>query len=267
VLPFEYNCPTTKLCTGKMATQTWVADRLGDWVKKNPDKGAKAAKEKLEEQYQIKLKYSKAWAGMKLAKEQVHGTYNESFQMLFNWAKELENVCPGSIVEIEVHKVGKRQRFRRMFVAFKPCIEGFLNGCRPYVGVDATRLTSRYTGQLASATAVDGHNWLFYVAFAIFDSETDDNWIWFMNLLNQAIGNPPGLVISTDACKGLVKGVETAFPGAEHRECMRHLYANFMKQYRGPIFTQHLYPAARCYTEEGFKGHLQKINEISPEAV
>lgn len=55
-----------------MATQDWVADRLADWLKKNPDKGAKDAKEKLEEQYEIKLKYSKAWEGMKLATQQVH---------------------------------------------------------------------------------------------------------------------------------------------------------------------------------------------------
>ncbi|KAF0921292.1 hypothetical protein E2562_003096 [Oryza meyeriana var. granulata] len=42
-------------------------------VKKNPNKGAKDAKQKLEEQYEIKLKYSKAWARMKLALEQIHG--------------------------------------------------------------------------------------------------------------------------------------------------------------------------------------------------
>lgn len=128
VLPFEHNCSTTKLTECQMATQGWVADKLGDWLKKNPHKGPKDAKEKLEEQYEIKLKYSKAWAGMQLAMKQVHGTYDESFQLLFNWAAEVEKVCPGSVVEIDVHKVGKKTRFQRMFVAFKPCIDGFLAG-------------------------------------------------------------------------------------------------------------------------------------------
>ena len=67
-----------------MTTQGWVADRLSDWVKKNPGKGAKDAKEKVEGDYGIKLKYSKAWSGLKLALEQVHGKYEESFQLLFN---------------------------------------------------------------------------------------------------------------------------------------------------------------------------------------
>jgi len=47
--------------------------------KKNPSKGAKDAKEKVEGDYGIKLKYSKAWSDLKLALEQVHGKYEESF--------------------------------------------------------------------------------------------------------------------------------------------------------------------------------------------
>jgi hypothetical protein len=37
---------------------------LADWVKKNPNKGPKDAKDKLEGDYRIKLKYSKAWSGL-----------------------------------------------------------------------------------------------------------------------------------------------------------------------------------------------------------
>ena len=66
-IPAEHNCPTTKLVEGKMASQSWVADRLTDWLKKNPNKGPKAAKEKVEGDYGIKLKYSKAYSGMQLA--------------------------------------------------------------------------------------------------------------------------------------------------------------------------------------------------------
>jgi hypothetical protein len=83
-LPAEHNRPSTELREGKMASQGWCADRLGEWVKKNPNKRAKDAKDKLEGDYGIKLKYSKAWSGMKLALEQIHGKYEESFQLLYN---------------------------------------------------------------------------------------------------------------------------------------------------------------------------------------
>lgn len=265
--PADHNCSTTKLKEGKMATQGWVADRLSDWLKKNPNKGAKEGKEKLEGDYGIRLKYSKAWSGMQVALNQIHGKYEESFQLLFNWKAQIEISSPGSIVEIELEKVQKKQCFKRMFVALKPCVDGFLAGCRPYLGVDATSLTGRYSGQLASATSVDGHNWLYYVAYGIFETETEDNWTWFMQQLYKAVGCPQGLVICTDACKGLETAVGAVFPQAEYRECMRHLYSNFIKYYQGDVFTEHLYPAARAYTEGLFKWHMKKINEYAPDAI
>jgi len=216
VLPADHNCPSTKLLVGKMASQGWCADRLGEWVKKNPNKKAKDAKDKLEGDYGIKLKYSKAWSGMKVALDQIHGKYEESFQLLYNWKAHLEISSPGTIVEIEVEGK-KKKRFKRIFVALKPCIVGFLAVCRPFIGVDASALRGRYTGQLASATAVDGHNWLYNVAYGVFDSETEDNWTWFMQQLRRGVGYPTGLVICTDACKGLEKAMDAVFPGVEHR--------------------------------------------------
>jgi len=88
-----------------------------------------------------------------------------------------------------------------------------------------------------------------------------------MKQLHRAIGSPKGLVIYTDACKGLGSAVEAVFPQAEYRECMRHLYSNFMKHYQGDVFTDHLYPAARSYTEGLFKWHMQKIFDVAPDAI
>lgn len=110
--------------------------------------------------------------------------------------------------------------------------------------MDASNLHGKYRGQLASATGVDGHNWLYHIAYGIFDSETEDNWKWFMEQLHKVIGDVPNLVICT--------AVGDVFPQAENRECMRHLYQNFMKLYSGEVFTDHLYPAARSYTEGMF---------------
>jgi len=195
-----------------MATQCWYADRLRDWIKKNPTKGAKDARDKLEGDFGIKLKYSKAWSGLQQALNNIHGKCEESFQLLFNWAAQIELSSPGSRVQIELEKVGKKNRFKRVFVALKPCIDGFLAGCRPFIGIDASCLHGKYTGQLASATGVDGHNWLYYIAYAIFDFETKDNWKWFLENLHTVIGDPLGLVLCSDACKGLEKATGAVFP-------------------------------------------------------
>jgi hypothetical protein len=43
------------------------------------------------------------------------------------------------------------------------------------------------------------------------------------------------------------------FDETANRECMRHMYSNFMKYYSGDVFTDHLYPTAKNYTEYMFK--------------
>ena len=113
----------------------------------------------------------------------------------------MEISAPGSVTEINLERKNKKMRFRRIFVALKPSVDGFLASCRPNIGVDATKLNGKYTGQLASATAVDGHNWLYHLAYAVFDSKTEENWTWFMEQLQRAVGTLEGLVICTDACK------------------------------------------------------------------
>ena len=131
--------------------------------------------------------------------------------MLWNWKVAVEAACPGSVIEISCRKVKGKMVFSRMFVALRPCVDGFLMGCRPYLGIDSTHLTGKYNGQLAAATAIDGHNWMYPVAYGIFDNENNSNWKWFMIQLKRAIGTPQGLAIHTDACKGLSYAVGNVF--------------------------------------------------------
>lgn len=122
--------------------------------------------------------------------------------------------------------------------------------------MNSTHLTGRSRVQLAAAVAIDGHNWLYPVAYRITETKSKESWILFIERMKQAIGHPIGLPISTDAgtysskfyfvlyiqiCsiqnyfvlstenifvhvgKGLEVAAHDVYPGVEHRECMRHL--------------------------------------------
>jgi hypothetical protein len=143
-------------------------------------------------------------------------------------------------VVIDHHKVNDKIRFRRLSFAMKSCVQGFLNGCRSYLTIDSTFLTGRFKRQLATTAVVDGHNWMYPVVFGVMDSETNDNWIWFMQRLREAIGSPTGLTICIDARQAIMAGVKKMFPTVEHRECMWHLVQNFKKRFRGKVFDDHL---------------------------
>jgi transposase-like protein len=85
---------------------------------------------------------------------------------------------------------------------------------------------------------------MYPVAFGFFDTETQDNWAWFMENLRKAIRDPLLLVVSSDACKGLENAVKAMFAHVEQRECFRHLMENYVKRFVG---AECMYPVARAY--------------------
>jgi hypothetical protein len=80
-----------------------------------------------------------------------------------------------------------------------------------------------------------------------------------MKRLRGVIGHPPGLVIHTDACKGLQIAIDSIFLGVEHRECMKHLSVNFMKKFKGNIFENNLWPASYTYTPRRHATYMQNM--------
>jgi hypothetical protein len=48
-----------------------------------------------------------------------------------------------------------------------------------YLSVDFTVLNDRWNRHLPSAISVDGHNWMYHIAFGFFEGETKESWTWF----------------------------------------------------------------------------------------
>lgn len=250
-----------------MATNSWVRDRVINKLRQEPTIGATALKKVLEEMYKIKISYYVVWDDRQMALDEILGKWEDSFDAAYSFKAELERISPRSIVEVDHVSVNGKNHFSRMFVALKPCVDGFLNGCRPYLGIDSTVLTGKWRGQLASAIGVDGHNWMFPVAYGVFESESTENWAWFMDKLHMAIGSPVGLVLSTDAGKGIHTTVTRVFNnGVEHRECMRHLVKNFQKRFSGEVFERNLWSASRAYRQDIYEGHYNEMKEACPRA-
>uniref|UniRef100_A0A0E0C1B6 MULE transposase domain-containing protein n=1 Tax=Oryza meridionalis TaxID=40149 RepID=A0A0E0C1B6_9ORYZ len=185
-------------------------------------------------------------------------------ELVILWKEDVLKRSPGSIVEIDIKEVDGRPYFHRFFYALSPCIEGFVDGCRPYLSTDSTALNGKWNGHLASATSIDGHNWMYPVAFGFIDSESEDNWVWFMKQLHKAIGDLEPLAICSDACKGLKNAVQKVFHKAKQRKYFFHLMKNFAKRFHGDTFGN-MYLAARAYRSVVFQKHMTPIINGSPE--
>ena len=127
------------------------------------------------------------------------------------------------------------------------------------MAIGATSLTGKFRGHVASACALDAHNWLLPVAYAVLEGESNESWTWFMQRLREVIGHPKGLVIHTGACEGLENDVDAVFPRVEHRECMRHLATNFTKKFKGKIFEEDLWRSAYTYIPSTHATYLQNM--------
>jgi len=141
-----------------MATNNWVAKRVVDWLKEDPKNGPKELQDALKKRYSMDIPYDKVFRGKEKALDMIYGKWDDSYDLLPTYRAELLKSVPGSVVELDTEEHQGDVCFRRFFVALKPCIDGFLQGCRPYIAIDATHLTGRSRGQLAAAVAIDGHN-------------------------------------------------------------------------------------------------------------
>ena len=55
----------------------------------------------------------------------------------------LKKVSPSSLIEIELEKVGKKNRFKRNFIALKPCCQTWLQSV-PFTAGKKSRQTKGY---------------------------------------------------------------------------------------------------------------------------
>lgn len=70
----------------------------------------------------------------------------------------------------------------------------------------------------------------------------------------------------SDQQKGLVEAVNTVFPRSHHRFCMRHLYANFKKTYKGKQLRNLFWTASRASTRSEFDSAMNEIGAINSQA-
>ncbi|GJZ61273.1 RNA-directed DNA polymerase, eukaryota, reverse transcriptase zinc-binding domain protein [Tanacetum coccineum] len=115
--------------------------------------------------------------------------------------------------------------------------------------------------ELLTAMGRNANNQMFPIAWAVVSVENKNNWCWFLSLLHEdlSLGRGSGLTIISDAHKGLIEAVSSWFPNAEHRQCTRHIYANFKRKWSGLQYKRLFWIAVATSVEQVF---LQKMEEI-----
>ena len=71
-------------------------------------------------------------------------------------------------------------------MAFDACIFDFCECCRPTIAIDGTHLKGKYKEILFIATAMDGNDQIFPIAFGVGHLENDRCWTWFLTEIGRA---------------------------------------------------------------------------------
>lgn len=252
----------------QQATVEWVANSVEQQLRENPNCKPKEILEEIHRVHGIALTYKQAWRGKERIMATVRGSFEEGYRLLPQYVEQIQRTNPGSIAV--VYGNSEDGCFQRLFVSFQASIYGFLNGCRPLLGLDRIALKSKYLGTLLLAAGFDGDGALFPLAFGVIDEECDDNWMWFLselhNLLELNTENMPRLTILSDRQKGIVDGVEANFPTAFHGFCMRHLSESFRKEFNNTMLVNLFWEAARALTVIEYETKILEIEEISADA-
>ncbi|KAK1414874.1 hypothetical protein QVD17_30635 [Tagetes erecta] len=75
-----------------------------------------------------------------------------------------------------------------------------------------------------------------------------------------------GLTLMSDQHKGIIEAVKDVFPHAEHRQCTRHIYANFKKKFRGVQFMNLFWGDANSITKQQFNEKMEELKAINKNA-
>lgn len=251
-------------------TKNWLVSIIKDKLRESPHHKPKEISKSILRDFGVTLNYSQVYRGIEGAREQLQGSYKEAYNQLPWFCDKLLEANPGSFIKL---LIDNDKKFQRLFVSFDASIHGFQNGCRPLLFLDSTSLRSKYHEILLTATALDGDDGIFPVAFAIVDTENDDSWNWFLEELRSAVSSSRSITFVSDKQKGLMESVLKVFENAHHGYSIYHLLDDFMKNLKGPFHGEGKgslpvnFLAAACAARlDSFRMSAEQVKKVSSNA-
>ncbi|RYR25264.1 hypothetical protein Ahy_B02g058940 [Arachis hypogaea] len=184
----EHTC--SRVNKNKSADGKWVVEELEDKIRDHPDMTQRQAHDFFKKEFDVIVNERKIYRAMVKAKELIEGSEIAQYALLRDYANEIIRTNPGSTVRISTDYVeGTGYKFKRIYICLEGCKKGFSVGCRPFIGLDGTFLKGYYPGQLLTAIGHDANNHIYPIAYAMVECECKDSWKWFLELLQQDLGD------------------------------------------------------------------------------
>ncbi|XVF59285.1 hypothetical protein PTKIN_Ptkin07bG0263300 [Pterospermum kingtungense] len=254
----------------KMCNVRLISDHFEQTIKDNPRMTLNEIKSKVKGELKAEVNLTRCKRAKALVYEKLTGNYKEEFARLRDYADELLEKNPGSTVIIATDRVTPESpiHFKRMYMCFDALKRGFRKGCRPIIGVDGCFLKGPTQGELLTAVGRDGNNQMYPIAWAVVEVECKDSWTWFLEILQSdlGLGDGKGFSIISDKQKGLEQAVMDILPRVEHRNCARHVFANWEGHKRPKELEFAFWDIVKSTTEREFEENFKVLEKLDATA-
>ncbi|KAE8771711.1 WD repeat-containing protein 43 [Hordeum vulgare] len=272
-LQLEHTCaPSGENC--KIPAR-YVANAMEDSFRTYPRVGIDTVIDKTKEKFGVEVGKMKAYRARQQALSVVKGDHETQYTRIRDYLQAVLDTKPGSRCIVTTRVVtehpSKNPRFHRLFSCLAVQRDGFLTGCRPFIGPDGCFVKLNTGKQILAATGRDGNSKIYPLAFGVVEKEDTPSWCWFLTQLKTTIGGESGqfgyYTIISDSQKGLLNAIDQIFPNCPQRYCLRHIYADFQSAgFRGDELKKYMDATSYSYTKNGFDLAMEEIRNESEDA-
>ncbi|KAG8365070.1 hypothetical protein BUALT_Bualt18G0065900 [Buddleja alternifolia] len=202
--------------------------------------------------------------------DMLNGDFRDQYTRLWDYTEEIKRSNPNSTVVLKtyVDEVSGEEKFQRLYNYFDACRQGFLQDCRPLIGVNGCHLRGSHKGILLTAVGIDPNNCIFPICYCVTEGEDFNRWKWFLELLIGDLGmyDQQKWTFVLDRQTGLLPALYELLLDIEHRYCVRHMNNNFKKDHPGKSIKDRMWNIAKASTINQFNFFMVKVKEIDEGA-
>ncbi|KAM1048349.1 hypothetical protein ACFX2C_027574 [Malus domestica] len=197
------------------ADSRWLLEHYIDRLRTNLNWDVDDIMAEVRREFNLVVTRNQVFRAKRLAREVIEGIWSNMHD--YGTVEELKKANEGSTIKVKTQMDGDDILFQRIYVCLVWCKQGFLEGCRPVIGVDCCFIKGPHSGQILTVVGIDGNNGLFPITYAIVEIENKSTWVWFLELLiaDLKIENGLAWAFVSDKQKGLELAIKKLLPTAE----------------------------------------------------
>lgn len=116
------------------------------------------------------------------------GFEKQQFGLLWRYCQGFVQSNPGSTMLIKAKDCGDgTSKFKRISIYLGALEKGFLEGCKPFIGLNGRHLRGM-TRVLLTAIGVDPNNQIYPFPYAVVKKERYKSWEWFIENIIKDLG-------------------------------------------------------------------------------